>query len=418
MSVSATVIRARWLIPARAPAIEDGAAVCADGRIVRVGPWSKIKPHVGPGDSVEAFSDGAILPGFVNAHTHLSLSDLAGKFAPTSDFAGWIARLVAKRLVRTKSAIRRSVRKGIAEGLAAGTVAGADVTPDAAWSGEFSEPAGRWTVFGELVRFGPAGLKRLRHTVKTLEGIGAAGLRVGLAPHAPYSTGLDVYREARREADRRGWPLSTHLHETPDEIAFTESGSGSLYDLIARYGLLPRGWRPAGVRPIPMLAEAGFFSGAVLAAHANYLTDEEIRILARSGSSVAWCPRSHAFFKHADHPWRRLLAAGVNVCLGTDSLASSPSLSVLDEMRFLFGRHPDADARTLLRMGTLDGARALGLEGELGDLAQGMRADFVVVGPIAETADPLGAILSGEGNPVRTFLGGKEGKKEEETRAA
>ena len=256
------------------------------------------------------------------------------------------------------------------------------------------------------MRFGPAGLKRLRRTVETLEGIGAAGLRVGLAPHAPYSTGLDVYREARREADQRGWPLSTHLHETPDEIAFTESGSGSLYDLIARYGLLPRGWRPAGLRPIPMLAEAGFFSGPVLAAHANYLTDEEIRILARSGSSVAWCPRSHAFFKHTDHPWRRLLTAGVNVCLGTDSLASSPSLSVLDEIRFIFGRHPDADARTLLQMGTLDGARSLGLEGELGDLAQGMRADFVVVGPITQTADPLGAILSGEGNTVKTFLGG------------
>jgi len=229
---------------------------------------------------------------------------------------------------------------------------------------------------------------------------------VGLAPHAPYSTGPEVYLEARREADKRGWPLSTHLHETPDEIAFTESGSGSLYDLITGNGVLPQGWRPADLRPIQMLAEAGFFSGPVLAAHANYLTDEEIGILARSGSSVAWCPRSHAFFEHTDHPWQRLLAAGVNVCLGTDSLASSPSLSVLDEMRFLFGRHPDADARTLLRMGTLQGARALGLEGALGDLAEGMRADFVVVGPVAETTDPLAAILSGEGNTVKTFLGG------------
>ena len=98
-----------------------------------------------------------------------------------------------------------------------------------------------------------------------------------------------------------------------------------------------------------MLAEAGFFSGPVLVGHANYLTDDEIAILARSGSSVAFCPRSHAFFRHADHPWRRLLAAGVNVCLGTDSLASSPSLSVMDEARFLFGAgaggRPAADPR-------------------------------------------------------------------------
>jgi cytosine/adenosine deaminase-related metal-dependent hydrolase len=155
-----------------------------------------------------------------------------------------------------------------------------------------------------------------------------------------------------------------------------------------------------------MLAEAGFFAGPVLVAHGNYLTDDEIEILARSGSSVAYCPRSHAFFGHEAHPWRQLLEAGVNVCLGTDSLASSPSLSVLDEMRFLFARAGDADPRRILEMGTSRGARALGLEGETGDLAAGRRADLVMVGPVAEAADPLAAILGGEGSVRRVILGG------------
>jgi cytosine/adenosine deaminase-related metal-dependent hydrolase len=142
-------------------------------------------------------------------------------------------------------------------------------------------------------------------------------------------------------------------------------------------------------------------------AHGNYLTDEEMAILAQSGSSVAFCPRSHAFFGHADHPWRRLLAAGANVCLGTDSLASSPSLSILDEMRFLWSREGDADPRLLLQMGTCRGARALGFEGDLGDLAEGLRADFCVVGPVGGTTDPLAAILAGEGNISRVVLGGQ-----------
>lgn len=150
-----------------------------------------------------------------------------------------------------------------------------------------------------------------------------------------------------------------------------------------------------------MLAEAGFFSGPVLVAHGNYLTDEDIAILARSGSSVAFCPRSHAFFKHADHPWRRLLAAGVNVCFGTDSLASSPTLSILDEARHVFARQAGTDPRTLLEMATRRGARALGLEEVVGDLREGLAADFCVVHPVAESKEVLASILAGEGQVTR-----------------
>jgi cytosine/adenosine deaminase-related metal-dependent hydrolase len=162
---------------------------------------------------------------------------------------------------------------------------------------------------------------------------------------------------------------------------------------MLRLRILPADWRPAGVRPIRMLADAGFFRGPVLVAHANYLTDDDIAVLAASGSSVAFCPRSHAFFKHRDHPWRRLLAAGVNVCLGTDSLASSPSLSVLDEARFLFAQG-GAEPQVLLEMATRRGARALGLETEIGDLRAGLRPEFCAVA-VPRTGEPLEAILAG-----------------------
>ena len=408
MSETARVYRARWVISNRAGAIEDAAVVCSDGRIARVGQWSRVQEHVGLKDGVTHFGESAILPGLVNGHTHLSLSDLGGKFRPTKNFAAWIGRVTARRLSRTKGAIRRAVRQGAEESLAAGTVAGADVTTEPAFDDALAGGPIRWRVFGEVLRFGEAGRRFTEERIADLEALRAqTGLEVGLAPHAPYTLGIEGFLRARAEADRRGWPVSAHLHETLDEIEFTRSGQGDLHKWLSLARFLPKDLAPLGKRPIPALAEAGFFKGPVLVAHGNYLTDEEMAILAQSRSSVAHCPRSHAFFGHADHPWRRLLAAGVNVCLGTDSLASSPSLSILDEMRYLAAEHADAEPQALLEMGTVRGARALGFADDLGDLAEGLRADFCVVGPVAPGKEPLAAILAGEGNISRVVLGGQ-----------
>lgn len=402
MPAEAKVYRARYLIPAEGAAVEDGALVAAGGRIARLGPWSKLKAHIGPSDAVEHFPDAAIVPGLVNAHTHLGLTDMRGQFKPTADFAGWLARLIASRVIRTLETIRRAVRQGADQAQATGTVAGADITPEGIYDNVLTASDGRWIVFGEVIRFGPKSIDRLRQTVEGMERLRrTTPVAVGLSPHAPYSTGLAVYKAVRQVADANGWPVTTHLHETLDEIAFTERGDGPLYELARQFSLLPRGWMPAGVRPIRMLADAGFFAKPVLVAHGNYLEDDDVAVLAESGSSVAYCPRSHAFFQHREHPWRRLLKKGVNVCLGTDSLASSPSLSMLDEARFLFARESRADPRLILDMATRRGARALGLEGVTGDLRPELLAAFCVVSPVGKTGDPAAAILSGAAKDIR-----------------
>jgi cytosine/adenosine deaminase-related metal-dependent hydrolase len=399
--VAASVFRARWLIPAEGPILEDAALVADGGRIVRIGPWARLKAHVGGRDTVEHFPDAALLPGLVNAHTHLSLSDMRGKLRPTKNFASWIARLAARRVLHGKAHLRQAIEQGAAESMAAGTVAGADLTSDGHLDDLLGRDGARWTVFGEAFMFGETGLARLKSAVEAMTLLAsAAPVRVGLSPHTPYTVGLDIFMAARREADARGWPLSTHLHETQDEIAFIERGEGALHTWMKRLHVLPHDWRPAGVRPIRMLADAGFFSGPVLVGHANYLTDDDIAVLAASGSSVVFCPRSHAFFKHTDHPWRRLLAAGVNVCLGTDSLASCPSLSVLDEARFLFAQG-GVEPQTLLAMATRRGARALGLEDVTGDLRPGLAAEFCLLEPEAAAREPLATILAGRAGPLR-----------------
>ena len=400
----ATILRAGWIVPAQAPPLADGAVVTAGGRIVRVGPWRTVEPHVGPADTVRHVADSAVLPGLLNAHTHLGLSDMAGKFKPTENFPAWIGRLTGRLMLRSAGSARRAVETGRDLALTAGTAGGAEITYDSALADPLADGGVRWTVFGELFRFGDKAVAHVARTAEALADLaGRTGLAVGLAPHAPYSTGAEVFLAARREADARGWPVTTHLHETEEEFAFTERGEGPFAAWMRRLRVLPSGWRPPGVRPIPLLAEAGFFAGPVLVAHANYLTDDEIGILARSGSAVAWCPRSHAFFGHRDHPWRRLRAAGVPVCLGTDSLASAPSLSMLDEIRFVFSREPGADPQTLLAMATVEGARALGAADRLGDLREGLSAAACVVGPLPRTDNPLAAILAGEGSVTPIF---------------
>lgn len=400
----AHIHRAKWLIRATGEVLADGAIVAADGRIVRLGPWASIQPHIGPDDTVTHLPDAAILPAFVNAHTHLSLTDFAGKFRPTKRFASWMARLALRIQFQSDDAAARAIERGDQLSREAAVAAGADLTPKGHLDTVLGCRGTAWTVFGEVFLFGDKGLERLAQALETMETLArAAPVRVGLSPHTPFTVGLEVFQAVRRAADERGWPISTHLHETLDEIAFIERGKGGLHTWLRGLGIVPATWRPAGVRPIRMLADAGFFSGPVLVAHGNYLTDDDIAILAASGSSVAYCPRSHAFFKHENHPWQRLLAAGVNVCMGTDSLASCPSLSVLDEARFLFGRTPGIDPRTILDMATRRGAHALGLESDLGDLREGLSATMAAIGPLPPTSDPLAAILGGEGNILSDF---------------
>jgi len=233
---------------------------------------------------------------------------------------------------------------------------------------------------------------------------------VGLSPHAPYSAGVDAYTALAREADARGWPVTSHLHETRSEIELYVKGRGEFrrWPLTGIELLLGR-FRPSGKSPIRTLADAGFFARPVLAAHGNYLDDKDIEILRRSRSTVIYCPRSHDYFGHERHPYPRLLASGAAVALGTDSLASSPSLSILAEMRFLHRLDPDLPGDILLTMATAAGADALGRGGRAGRLVEGEDADLVALTPTdGADGDPYELLLEGAAHSARVWIRGEE----------
>lgn len=375
---SRTLFRARWIAPDPCElerVVDNGALLCADGRVVSCGKFGDTESE---GASVVDLGDVVVLPGLINAHTHLELTALAGRLKPTNDFAQWVRDLVAvTRSEWIEEDVVDSVRRGVEESLAAGVTCVGDIATDTRGDGHWPDASIRALRFVELFGLDPAlADERLSEACGRLLP-DAPNLRMGLSPHAPTTVSPELLRASFEYGARSRAPVCIHAAETRDEEAFCLRGEGPLVDLMRDSGMLGDWWRAPGMRPIPYLAKQGLGRGASLIAHANYANNEEVEWLARNDVSVVWCPSSHRFFEHDEHPLRQMLKAGVNVCLGTDSRASGDSLDVLGEARLARELFPELTVTQLLAMVTTNAARALDWSDEIGSLASGKHADFV-----------------------------------------
>ena len=414
------ILKARYVIPvcracaaAGGPVIENGVVEVRESRIVDV---HRASAREG-GTTVVDCGDSILLPGFVNAHTHLELTHLAGKVPPVpgagpADFADWLRRLLCE-MRKTRDdpeAVAASVNDGAARCLQAGVTTVGDVTR----LPHLTRPVlrdGRLRVvsFGEVIAIGAlrdALRARLEAAVDTAHDTDR--LRAAVSPHAPYTCDRWAIRACKQAAAESEMRLCMHLAETPEEAVCVLTGSGPLVDFLRSVGVWDESVRPPGLRPMEYVDELGLLSARTLFAHVNYVTDAELERLARSGAHVAYCPRTHAAFDHAPHRFREMLAAGVNVCIGTDSLASNPSLSILDELRYLRSTFNDVDDAALIEMGTLRGAEALGMGDTVGSLEPGKQADVVVV-PLQPGGDrdPLANLLRSALTPAQVYVAGQ-----------
>ena len=386
-------LQARYVFPVEGPPIEDGVVTLQEGRIGWVGPSRERAGDLDLGNV-------AIIPGLVNAHTHLELASLdvgtAGPAANGSeDEVAWLRRVVDQRRGGSEPMLKEAVSTNLKASIKAGTTCLADTTTAGlSWDQVASAPV-RAVVFAELI-----GLKRYRGlqtsdaawnwlgTIRP-EAQVAACARTGLSPHAPYSTSPWLYHRA---AGSR-LPLSTHLAEMPEEIRLLEHRDGPLRQFLEDLGAWDDEWEPIGPRPADYIRRGELRNADWLIAHGTYLEPSEFWQLRPEAApdghrvAVAFCPRTHARFGHAPHPYRALLEKGVIVCLGTDSLASSPSLSILDEVRFLHHRDPSLSGELLLTMSTLFGAWALRAETITGSIRPGKSADLAVI-PLPDRSDP------------------------------
>jgi aminodeoxyfutalosine deaminase len=347
----------------------------------------------------------ALIPGLVNAHTHLDLSGARGLVPPTDPdhFTDWLRGVIAYRRGRTPEQVQADVRAGLAEALRFGTTLLGDITADgASWDAVAAAPV-RAVVFRELI-----GLPQVRAAVGIVTARAWANgraatptCRPGLSPHAPYSVHTQLRREVVELARDWNIPVAVHLAESPAELDLLARHRGPLVAFLQDVGV----WEAGGLAEKPEDWLVRRPRGAPdLYVHANYLTPTPR--LPRS-ATVVYCPRTHAAFGHPRHPVADFLARGVRVCLGTDGLASNPDLDPLAEARFVRARRPDIPPDVILKMVTLAGAEALGWADEAGSLEPGKSADAVAVPlPDRDATDPHDLLLADHPGGRRTLFRG------------
>jgi 5-methylthioadenosine/S-adenosylhomocysteine deaminase len=402
-------LAARWVVPVTAPPIECGAVLLgSDGRIEAVGPDASVPRPAGvPG---EAFPDAILIPGLVNAHTHLELTGLDFGAPPEPDFRTWISRVRRVKETRSTDDFAAAVRDGVAQCWAAGVTTVGDTGDSGSVIRALAELGGSGVVYQEV--FGPhpsqasESLAGLQRRVDELGQWQAGRVRIGVSPHAPYTVSGPLYAAVAAWAEGEGLPLAVHLAESPAESELLLHGAGPFAKAWRERNIpLPVG---PGCSPVEWLERHGVLGERTLCIHVVQAHQADLARLARNAAAVAHCPLSNAAHGHGAAPLAGFLTHGMRVGLGTDSVLSVGTPDLLAEARAA-SRLAALDADAALALATLGGARALRLEGEIGSLEPGKWGDCAVILSRPSAGGPEEQVLgSRREDVVATFLGGRD----------
>lgn len=378
------IYRAKYVLPVSADVIEDGEVLVEGGRIREVGRGIAAR-H--PDAEVSDLGRAALLPGFVNAHSHIDYTLSRNRYDGLS-FWDWINKVgFRKGKVPEQELILASARLGAASCVASGITCVGDCSFSGAAVAAMGEVGLRGVVYKEI--FGQSMGEEYREKfaravdeVAELQSRAGKGIRVGLSPHTAYTTNAEVLKLCAKSCADLGTPIALHMAETRAEAEYTMTGTGPIADWRRELGYEPM---VSGLRPAQVVSEAGLLRQGVSLAHCVHLSEDEVALIAASGASVVHCPRSNARLGAGVAPILQLRKAGAVIGLGTDSTASCGELDFFDEMRFALGVHraksEDAGvllAKDVLEMATAGGAAVLGIA-DVGRLEPGMRADMIAV---------------------------------------
>lgn len=408
-------LEADWLLPVDRPPIQNGAIlVGADGRIAALGSSDHVPTP--PGIRVERFSGAALLPGLVNAHTHLELTGLGGR-VEHDDFSHWVRAVRDLKAGLTPEWFAEAARQGVRDAFAAGITTVLDTGDSGAVLPALVELGGAGVVYQEV--FGPhpdqlaASLTGLEARLAQLRSQVTARVRLGVSPHAPYTVSGPLYRAVAELARRINLPIAVHLAESLAETQFVTRDEGPFAAAWRARGIPPLGDQlpeaGAGARRSPMswVDAHGVLGPSTTAIHAIQLDDVDLDLLATRGVGVALCPLSNARHGHGQTPLAALRARGIPVGVGTDSVVSVGTLDLFAEMRAaraLGGLTVDE----ALALGTIEAARLVGLENEVGRLAPGAWGDVVVL-EIPPGDSPVESVLGQTPSQVLvTLAAGRE----------
>jgi len=408
------LLLARWVFPVGRPPIQDGAVATRRGAIAGVGTRREMLA-AWPGARHLDLGDVALLPGLVNCHTHLELPGPPIE-APGDSFARWLIAVIQRRQQMPLAAQETQAETNARALLASGTTAVGEVSSTGQSLAPLLRVGLRGVLYREVLGLAPGeASSRAQAARSDLERLGQATrgslFRIGLSPHSPYGLSEELFAECRALVRAAALPCCIHTAESPDEVVLVCRGDGPLPDLLyPAVGQAPPPRRRART-PVSYLEALGLLEGGPLLIHAVHVDGEDRRRMAARGVRVAHCPRSNARQSDAVAPVSAFLREGIPVGLGTDSLASAPTLDLWDEMRAALAIHGGRlRPAEVLEMATLGGARALGLADQAGSLQVGKRADLVAVpaGGFAPS-DPAELLIAGTrgANVLLTMVEGR-----------
>ncbi len=407
------ILRARTVLPLTAPPIEDGAVFVVGNKIISVTPWRNLRPHLR--EKILDLGEVILMPGLVNAHCHLDYTDMAGELPPPKTFTDWIAAITAHKTGWSYSDYARSWLRGAHQLLKSGTttVADIEVMPDLlpeVWDATTLRIFSFLEMTGIKSKRPPKEI--LRAAVETIAALNHPRNRATLSPHAPYSTLPELLQLTARTAKKRNWRVSIHVAESAQEFEMFAHAGGVMHEWLGRNG---RDNSDCGLgTPVAHLARQKLLGENVLAIHLNCLARGDATLLGKNKTHVVHCPRSHDYFRHPKFERERLANAGVNLCLGTDSLATTrktgkqkPELDMFAEMRALADADKSVSPEEILRMATINGARALGLAGKIGELSKNSFADLIALPFAGKISSAHAAVLEHSGNVTASLIDGR-----------
>jgi 5-methylthioadenosine/S-adenosylhomocysteine deaminase len=427
------IYSARWVLPIDSPVIENGAVAVEESNIIAVGRRTEIVSRF-PDSPVEDFDEAAILPGLVNAHSHLELTVMRGFLErEETDFFAWLRKLTLARLAMTEEDLLVSATCGAIEAARAGVTCLGDASSAAAPGMKALQAVGLRGVvyqesFGPDPRLADENVAQLREQLSELRTLEDQLVGVGVSPHAPYTVSGRQLELISRLALDEHIPLMMHAAESQAEKLFMLKGLGPFAEGLSARGIE---WQTPGISTIQYLHRHGILETRPLFAHCINVDDADLELIRQSHSGVAHCPKSNAKLGHGRAPFAGFIAHGINVGLGSDSVASNNTCDILEEARSatllarltasgdVSGRGPLTapdlvTAEQALFAATLGGARALGRDDRIGAIAPGMQADITVVGLDGPHQQPVrtpsvALVFASSGRDVLlTMVAGKE----------
>jgi cytosine/adenosine deaminase-related metal-dependent hydrolase len=396
--------RCRMLVPMSGPPIEDGAIVVAGSVIVEVGRAPEILHRLG-GNPID-LGEVAVLPGLINAHCHLDCSLMRGAILPARSFSHWVGRINALKRSFTDEDYLRAMQLGFAELRRNGVTTVLDIVANPQIFPFLPDAPIRTWFFLELIDVRPRPWidETAFGSWLFFSGKARSNGGLGLSPHAPYTASPKMYELALKCARMLNMLVTTHVGESREEYEMFAGDRGALYEFLATLG------RPmtdcGATSPLRHLIENGLISEDCILAHLNELDRADLALLDDTRwrpLHVVHCPKSHRFLHHNRFPMEALLERGLNVCLGTDSLASNDSLNLFSEMRTAKKNYPKLAAPDLLEMVTVRPARALKMARDLGKIEQGYLADLIAIPYKGSIDEVYEAIIDNRG-PIKWMM--------------